>query len=157
MLHTLWHAKRAGRAMPARADFEIEEFRPWMGRAGLIDVLPDALADGADFRYRLVGTALVAELQCDPTGRCVSDISLTKDIDRALANLRAIVANARPRWRGDMVVCVDGSTMTGERIYLPLSTDGASVDMILFHVTKPRLADGSPAPRVLDGMWSQIV
>lgn len=55
-LHALWESKRIADTLPARAAFDPVGFRPWMGRLGLLDVLPGALRDGADFRYRLIGT-----------------------------------------------------------------------------------------------------
>ena len=46
-LHELWESKRTMDALPARAAFDPVEFRPWLGRLGLLDVLPGALPDGA--------------------------------------------------------------------------------------------------------------
>jgi hypothetical protein len=155
-LHALWESKHVMDALPARAAFDPVEFRPWLGRLGLLDVLAGALPDGADFRYRLIGTGIVVQVGCDLTGERVSNASMTADIPAALANLRAICANRAPRWRDDLVLCVDGTRMAGERLYLPLASDGENVDMILFCMLHAREADGSPAVLPDDPFWSQL-
>jgi hypothetical protein len=155
-LHELWESKRTMDALPARAAFDPVEFRPWLGRLGLLDVLPGALPDGADFSYRLVGTGLVAQAGRDLTGERVSNASLTADIPAALVNLRAICANRAPRWRNDLVLSIDGTRMAGERLYLPLASDGENVDMILFCALDAREADGSRAVLPPDPFWNQL-
>ncbi len=153
-LHALWESKRVMEALPARAAFDPSEFRPWLGRLGLLDVLPASLPDGADFRYRLIGTGMVAQFGRDLTGDLVSNQSLTADIPAALANLRAVCANRVPRWRTDLVPCIEGTRMAGERIYLPLAADGETVDMILFCTLHARDADGEPAVLPHDTLWN---
>jgi len=155
-LHALWEAKRAGRTLPARADFDLWELKPWLGRTSLFDVLDGALTDGADFRYRLIGSDIVADFDHDLTGEFVSRTSLAAGPEAALANLRAVVANCRPRWRGDLVPCLDGTMLSGERLFLPLSPDGKTVDMILHYMTDLRAADGSTARPARSTFWAQL-
>ncbi|MBI3504814.1 MAG: PAS domain-containing protein [Proteobacteria bacterium] len=155
-LYRFWDARRRGRPMPARADLDVVDLKPWLGFTGLLDVLPDALPEGADFRYRLIGTALTGHFGVDLTGQCVSKACLTANIPAALANLRGIVAGRRARWRNDLVPCNDGTSLSGERLFLPLSDDGESVNMILFHTTRPRLSDGSPAPDARAQFWRVV-
>lgn len=69
-LHELWERKRGLRTAPSRADFSVEELRPWLGHLIMVDCLDDD-----DFRFRLYGTALVRIFGFDLTNRLVSDVS----------------------------------------------------------------------------------
>jgi len=95
-LLALWKSKRGRSRLPARRAFDFGELKPWLGHIILFDVVPDGLDDGADFRYRLVGSNLTRVLGIDPTGRSVSEFCLTVDPKSALSNLRTIVRNRLP-------------------------------------------------------------
>lgn len=67
-----WEAKRGTREMPRRADVDPLELGP--------ELLPlvylvDVLGDPPDFRYRLVGTDIVAHTPDDYTGRHLSELA----------------------------------------------------------------------------------
>jgi hypothetical protein len=133
----LWDAKRNGARMPARSRFDIAELKPWLGWIAMFDVMHEALADGHDFKYRLVGSNFVRHHGRDPTGRRVSESALTNDRQLTLDNLRAICASGAPRYRDDPVQCVDLRTYTPPRLYLPLSDDGEVVDIVMMLGSSP--------------------
>jgi hypothetical protein len=144
-LYALWDAKRAGRRMPARRDFDVAELKPWLGWIAMYDVAANALSDGHDFRYRLVGTNFVRYHNTDPTGQRVSESGLATDRRAMLENLRGICAARLPRYRSDNLPCVDMRTYTPPRLYLPLAEDGETVDMILLLGADPLDASGHVA------------
>ncbi len=144
-LYALWDAKRAGRRLPSRRDFDVAELKPWLGWIAMYDVAANALPDGHDFRYRLVGTNFVRYHNSDPTGRLVSESSLASDRQAMLENLRGICAGRLPRYRSDNLPCVDMRTYTPPRLYLPLAEDGETVDVILLLGADPLDATGRVA------------
>jgi hypothetical protein len=148
-LHALWDAKRAGRAMPARADFDIDDLKPWLGWLVLYDVLPGALPDGPDFAYRLFGTQMAHGVGGELTAGRVSQAAMTLDRPFALETLREVCRTRAPVWRDDLVACADGISYTPERLFLPLSSNATGeVEMILMYAAQFRDAKGreiSPA------------
>ncbi|WP_162915088.1 PAS domain-containing protein [Desertibaculum subflavum] len=128
-LFDLWNAKRAGRAMPARRDLGPVELRPWLAQIMLLEVIEG----GRDFRIRLLGTDAVQGVGVDVTGRMLSEIPAAPDLlVRFLAEYRAVVASARPgRALHDYVSPTSGRRIVFERLALPLSDDGTTVNMIL--------------------------
>lgn len=127
----LWDSKRASRVLPSRGDFDVMELKPWLGWITLIDVLPDALPDGHDFRYRLVGSNFVRFHHSDPTGRHVSEATLATDPRVMLKNLRDVCCSRTPRYRDDAIPCSDFKIYTPPRIYLPLGDDDETVNIIM--------------------------
>lgn len=129
-LYRYWDARRGLQAMPRRADIDPVDMRAWLARMTLIDV--DAAAQR--FRYRLVGTEIVALRGFDPTGRNVEAAWPREDAEMVQAAYRHVVAqkaavfcHAAERWHyeRDPVVGV---------MLLPLSNDGQKVDQILGYV-----------------------
>jgi hypothetical protein len=121
----LWNAKRDGRLMPARADFDVFELRDWLGNLMLLDVL-----DGAsEFRYRLYGSVLAAYYDRDLTGKLTAVLPPeTRDIVRreyseACRTRRPMMIERRRSVRQ--------STRMVAKLILPLASDGLAVDMIL--------------------------
>ncbi len=122
-----WGSKRAGRRMPERRDIdpgEIPALLPWV-------MLVDVLRDPPDFRYRLIGTGVAARSARDHTGRLFSELP---QIDRGgdlWREREAVVQGrlprlARPPYVGDRVRSGRVSAL-----YLPLSTGGEGVGMIM--------------------------
>lgn len=127
-LFQLWDAKRAGRTYPARSDFDPVEFKPWLGRISLLDVLP---GPPMDFRYRLIGTETVAQYGVDLTGKRFSEACYIGTSAEAQTAMREFVRIGKPRYRNDPVGDLRGFASMRERIYLPLAADGRTIDMIL--------------------------
>lgn len=132
LLHAVreyWRGKRRDRRMPARADLDVLELRPFMGSMFLIDVL----AGGAEFRFRLIGTLLVERFGRDSTGKTFAEAY--RDANPATADwLRAIyrrvAAEAVPVWSRAPLDQVGRDFVVSAAIHLPLSADGERVDMI---------------------------
>ena len=128
-LFTYWNRIRGDRAMPARRDLDpldIPALLPWV-------LLTDVRRDPLDFRYRLIGTAVAERSRRDYTGRHFSELPHTRPDSIVWQVRAAVVETRRPQWalapytgttQGLNVKSVSG-------IYLPLSADGETVDMIL--------------------------
>lgn len=149
----LWDSKRAGRLMPSRGDFDIFELKPWLGWITLLDVLPDALPDGHDFRYRLVGTNLNRFRDRDPTGQRMSESTLALNPQVMLNNARDICSSRAPRYRYDAVPMANSRFYTPPRIYLPLGDGGETVNVIMILAIDPLDAQGKPATAPRTGQF----
>ena len=128
--HGLWDARRDGRPMPARRDFEPEDFRRWLPCVTLVDVVslvPLAL------RYRLVGTGHVALRGFDPTGMNVEDGYFGRSLDEVRTNYRTVASDRTFVYDWDDRLAPSGRLLSTEILMLPLSADGDRVDMILVY------------------------
>ena len=142
LLHSLWDERRGGRKMPARADFDAIEFRPWMGHLILIEVGP-----GPEFRYRVYGSALAEVFGRDLTGKTTA--ALRPDARRTVEReYSAVRDQGRPlllcHWRTGVHEHARFS-----KLVLPFGDDGETVDRLLVGVYRVgRMQDGvEPQPR----------
>lgn len=122
-----WEGRRQGRAMPARADIdpvEIAEILPFL-------FLVDVIGDAEDFRYRLVGTDIVANTSDDYTGRRSSELRDVGTQDALMALYREVTQRRAPVTRTIPYVTRAGATRHYVVAVAPLSNDGESVDILL--------------------------
>lgn len=115
--------------MPARDDIDPVDLKPLLPHLILIDVV----ADERRYVYRLVGTHEVSMRGSDPTGVAVKDAYYAETADETLAYLDRVVSTREP-------VLYRGTYRPNRRrvqqedtLFLPLSRDGAAVDMILIY------------------------
>ena len=133
-IQRLWHEKAANRRLPARADFSIDDLRPWMGRLILVDILPDG-----NLFYRVHGTTLAEQFGQELTGKYLTDMTDIQLRESIRSEYALVVARRAPmvfRRRRDYG---DRGSYDTERIVLPLSHGGNTVDQAL------SLADWLPA------------
>jgi hypothetical protein len=123
-----WQAKRRalGR-LPARADIDPLEMRFALGHLILADV---EHGEPMRFRHRLIGTRIVEHAGYDATGLYVDDIPDKELAQRLLHSYRVVVATREPAHDrvGGMV---GGRALNLEVLRLPLSSNGATIDMVL--------------------------
>lgn len=126
-LYEHWLNKCAGRRFPSRADFDPLDLWFILGNLILVDVIESA---PRDFRIRLHGTNLVSRHGYELTGKMLDALPIAEQRDRARQTFTTVVTTGEPlhghrdqlfgeRWRHY------------ETIILPLSTDGANIDMLL--------------------------
>ena len=129
-LKDYWDKKRGIRPMPARADIVPAEMKPHLGWVVLVDVLPDF----SDFRYRTIGTNVTRYILADATGKTVRDVFERYGEAAVNGNLvtyrkcardKAIVRAYGP------AAWMEHDFLDFESLYLPLSDDGETVNMIL--------------------------
>ncbi len=121
-LFQYWDEKRGDRRAPSRDDIDPAEMLKVLPNVCLIDIE----ADPRRYRVRLMGTELVKWYGRDITGRYVDEIT-----DQVLRALDELVTTWRP-WRlAGEYERRSGPVMLYELLALPLSSDGATVNMIL--------------------------
>lgn len=98
--------------------------------------LVEAVDEGADYRYRLVGTGDVRERSADPTGKLVSEAFHGPNPENALATYDYVYWRKRPLFRNDRHPHETMYHKRSERIFLPMSgpEDPKSVRFILVFV-----------------------
>lgn len=128
-VHDYWDGKRSGRSMPSRKDIDPLELRPYLSNLMLLDVVPDERR----YVYRLVGTRETSLRGRDPTGHSVAECYFGESLAEALAFYDRVALTCEPAlYRG--VYRPDAKRRVHEEIiYLPLSNDGASVNMIMVY------------------------
>jgi hypothetical protein len=94
-------------------------------------VLVDVTADARCFVYRLVGRQEVAERGNDPTGKSVAEAFFGGSLEETLSCYEYVVRKRAPFCYRDPYAAPDGYIQNDDIIYLPLSDDGAGVNMIL--------------------------
>jgi hypothetical protein len=129
-----WRSKRPGSTLPNRKSIdpsEIVQHLPWIFMADVID-------GGADYRYRLLGTNIVSANYRDVTGRSFRELygsdkaklaGARLGFDRALATGGPAFTHGRAFWRPDWAFD------RFESAFLPLASDGATIDIILGEIT----------------------
>ncbi|MDE2227679.1 MAG: PAS domain-containing protein [Alphaproteobacteria bacterium] len=126
-LHRDWEARRRGRLMPARADFDPLDLKYVLGNLSLVDVRRDPLR----FRFRLHATKVVERVGFELTGKDVEAIAdphyrkLVRDHYTAVVERRRPVLEFRDR------VMTDNVCLHCEVLALPLGNDGETVDRIM--------------------------
>jgi len=116
--------------MPSRADIKPSEMKEHLGWIILVDALP-ALED---FRFRMIGTRVAQYFLADATGQTMREAFAAYG-DQVTAR---VIATHRKTARDKVVVRAYGgagwlgrSFLDFDAIYMPLSDDGESVNMIL--------------------------
>ena len=122
-----WREKSAGRRMPRRSDLDPGDFKALLPRITLVDVVPDARR----FVYRLVGTEEVASRGSDPTGRSVAEAFFAASAEESVSYYEYVAHYGEPYCFRDAYHAPDGALEKQDVIFLPLSEDGETVNMIL--------------------------
>ena len=139
-MYAYWQRKRGARAMPARADLEPAEIKRLLPGVLLVDV--QASCGALDFVYRLVGTREVDMRGHDPTGKRVAEAYYGKSADLVTACYRRVVETCQPFLDEDCFHLPGQEWSPAASIYLPLSSDGALVSMILVYSSFHWIAGG---------------
>lgn len=126
-LHDYWEAKRDGRPFPARADIDPLELRELLPNIFIIEVL----AEAPHFRYRLSGSKVDEIHGQNLTGKSPRDIKTPEVATMVEDQYRAALADRRPRCDHVKLLARDDTYWHYERLILPLSDDGQSINMFL--------------------------
>lgn len=123
-----WDRRRAGRAFPARGDFDVQDFRYIIGSLSLVSVLPDH----AGFVFRVHGTKVASRVGYDLTGKSVEAIpdasarAMVNKLFGSVLERRAPIIGVRDHLR-----LLHSPVGRAETAALPLSSDGTTIDMLL--------------------------
>jgi hypothetical protein len=132
-----WRRKRNGRAMPQRSDIDPIDLRAVLAHLQITEVVEG----GSRFRYRLVGTAIVAAFGAEFTGKFVDELVSGERDSFVHSCYRAVCASRRPAFVRSKYVTTKEVDLTANRLLLPLSEDESGVAQILgaltFEFTRP--------------------
>ena len=124
-----WTSLRGDRAIPSRADVDpLHIPREFLPNLMLIDVLREPRR----YRYRLIGTQVVAASGEDRTGQTFENVGFIKAHPVVLEQYNCVVENARPLHSLEPFTnFATGASYDVDRLLLPLSSDGRTVDMLM--------------------------
>lgn len=143
-VYRYWKAKCAGRRMPRRADLDPADLVRYLPSVMLVDVLPSERRLGKpSYVYRLAGTREVAVRGFDPTGKPVDSYCFGLSAEAALANYDQVVESRAPWIDPFEMLSADSTILDRETLFLPLSSDGIDVDMILVFSMQEKLVHSS--------------
>jgi hypothetical protein len=126
-LLALWTARRGGRRMPARSDFDAIELMRFGGRIALIDVEHDPRR----YRFRLIGSRITEILGRDSTGCYVDELYEPSFRQLAVEPYERILRDLEPVTSRGNMKRMGKEFLRFQSLDLPLSRDGEVVDMIM--------------------------
>ena len=129
-LYADWQARRRGRTMPAREDFDPLDLKYILGKLLLIDVLQRP----PHYRFRLVGTELVVRSGVDLTGKTLDDYPDPEYREFMRQRYTAAVVARCPLSSIQTPLVVDNRIRRYEALLLPLAADGETVDMLMIGI-----------------------
>jgi hypothetical protein len=123
-LYRYWLLKRSSRPMPARSDLnpgDIPALLPYLLIVG---------KPGGELRYRLIGTAVAQIMGYDATGKTVgSSLVSPQDVVETRAIFERVFTGACPVFSTGEFIFKSGAHLNMSLLTLPLSDDGAAVNM----------------------------
>jgi hypothetical protein len=122
-----WLAKRGGAIAPPRSAIDPAELRNLLPKLLMIDVI----GDPPRFCIRLAGTEVVHHYGAEITGRFIDELDLDEIGEIALKEYRDAVERLQPVLHEWDYTKHDGRHLAYERLILPLSSDGRTVDKLL--------------------------
>ncbi|GHD54600.1 hypothetical protein GCM10017083_32310 [Thalassobaculum fulvum] len=139
-----WRHLRGDRAMPNRNAVDPSAMRPLLPYTFLLD----ALERGTDFRYRLVGTDIVAHTPRDNTGRRLSEIADQGTQQQLTALYASVVAGRTPRFQRIAYRTRMGLRSWYETVVCPLGDPSGAGDVAMLigwaeHFHQPVAETGS--------------
>jgi hypothetical protein len=133
-LFDYWDGKRAGRRWPTRGDVDPLEMRFALGNIDLVEITYDPLV----FRFRLSGSNIDRDEGFNMQGKTLDEYPLPQHREMVRRTyLRALDAGV-PDYE-ELERFDEGRTVHYGRLILPLSDDGARIDMFLMGRTALRL------------------
>ncbi len=128
-MYRYWDGKRRGRPMPARQDIEPLEFPRLLPGTLLVDVV----ADPRCYVDRLVGTREALARGEDPTGKPVAETFFGLSRENVLANYDHALEHRSFLYDDDRFQAPGGRYSVEESLFLPLSSDGERLNMIMVY------------------------
>lgn len=130
-LYDYWQRQRGTHRFPARQDIDPIGMKAALGGITLFEIHRDAdTPSGLRFRYRLIGSAIVARDGFDHTGRWLDELPLLQYRQLLLSRLEMLA-------RDPGVLLVHNKQFYDERwydyeaIWLPLASDHENVDILM--------------------------
>lgn len=128
-LYDYWLSKFEGGQIPSRAQIDPLDVPDLLSIIFLIDVIDGA--DGPEFRFRLVGSKIVEVVGWDPTGQSFTSFYDEENLENMVALYDQVASSGEPFLNSSTAPFSNKDYIRMVRLLLPLSEDGARVDMIL--------------------------
>jgi hypothetical protein len=123
----LWQAKRGERFAPSREAFSLRDTRSIAPHLQFIELIDG----GPGYRQRLTGTAIVMQLKEDPTGKVYEHPSDDPVVQRMQHAIAWVMKNRKPLRTFAPRTALSGQEFfSHETAFLPLSSDGLTIDML---------------------------
>jgi hypothetical protein len=126
-LYADWDAQRRGRQVPARADFDPLNLKYVIGNLSLVDVRYAPI----QFHYRLHATNVAQRLGYELTGKLLDAVPDPATRAAIKEHFETIVESRAPSAIRQRFLAADGRAVNHEALVLPLSRDGATIDMLM--------------------------
>jgi hypothetical protein len=128
-LEAYWRSKRRGDALPRRRDIDPWEMRAFLPHVFLVAVTQNPLR----FWFRSVGGSISENFGENITGKYIDELDLEDDMQKEIiADYKTAATEARPVYsRCEYVKGDDQRHLRYERLLLPLSSDGQTIDTLL--------------------------
>jgi len=130
-LFDYWTKKKGERIAPSRTDIDPAELRALLRNVFLVE----RVGEPPRYRYRLVGTNIVREFGEEITGRYLDEVDFDYVTSRVVSEYDRAAEERRPIASKWAYTKQSGRRMVYERLILPLSSDGRTVDMFLCGAT----------------------
>ncbi len=129
-IYDYWDSLRGGRGMPARKDMDPTQMPRHLPNLMLVDVLHQPRR----YRYRLVGSCIVEASAENRTGQFFDDVDFFQDNPGVMEQYDSVVDDGTPHLTLEPFLNHSNNmTYEAKRLLLPLSADGATVDMLLVY------------------------
>jgi hypothetical protein len=150
-LYRYWEGKRRRRLLPPRRDIDPAEICRLLPFLGLID------GDGEGYRWRLMGTAIAADLGRDLTGHRFGAFVAPPEFVAAMSRtFDRVLAECQPIFEESIYKTAAGRLVAVSRLLLPLATaDGVPRIVIFSRITRP-LRQAREERESLQGAAGQI-
>lgn len=122
-----WRDKRGERLLPAHGDIDPIELKAHLGLLYFVDVEREPRR----YRFRMIGTAIVATLGRDMSGRYFEDIYPDDILADTVEGFDWIVEHRAPLRLFGIAVYAEKRHYDFEILHLPLASDGETVSMVL--------------------------
>lgn len=145
-LYDLWAQRRAGRAFPARRDFDPGDLKQVLGLLSIFEVHRDPLR----FKCRLHGSIAARRLGFDMTGKFVDEAPKPKWSEGAGGHFKRVVIERAPSMSRYQNIIYGDWVLNMELLVLPLSSDGTDIDClfatVVYYDPRPKSPESPPEP-----------
>ncbi len=138
-LYKHWDQLRGERQAPPRSSLHPSDMPKLLPYICLVEVL----SEPTRFKFRLVGTVVVDYYGEEMTGRLLQDLDLNDHSRQIRSDYREAIQSCTPVLEAYHFTKNSGQWLNYERILLPLSEDGITVNMLLTGVCPLSLANGT--------------
>lgn len=122
-----WEARRFADTLPARADFDVLDFKYCLGSIALFDVLYEPLR----FRFRVHGTGIARRVGYEMTGKEIGEMPSPALVAKMRAHFGRVIAARTPIVETRTRELLGEDIVECEVLVLPLASDGSTIDMLI--------------------------